>query len=383
MKKLLLTFLSGSIFLLHADWTDKITINGYFNVEFEDQIAGEPNYRVDEYASFDSDMLDIVLNIQATDNLRVAVDFSWEHGSQSEVFKGNVGYEYAFAEYTFTDSLKVRAGKMFTPFGIYNEIHTAKPSIMIIKEPNSTNKMYFVSDDTYEQTMFYPRWGTGLALLGDSNIANIPFDYVIQVTNGDLSYGVDANEYDKDDNNKKAITARVRADLTNNLQVGASFYYDTMTRYEKQYKTKVVEDTKGNTVDYVEKIYTPISTMEVNTQGAQMIWHISDDFRLEAEYITGTLDVKDITSFRRSGFSILPSYYIMENVNLYFLYTQADPNHDKPSDGVTNYIPGVNIEIDNNVFVKVDLLNITSGKNNTIYGGEDYSELRAALSIGF
>jgi len=383
MKKILLAFIASSFLTLQADWTDKITVNGYFNVEFEDQIAGDPNYRVDELASFDSDMLDLVFNIQATDNLRVAVDFSWEHGSQTEVYKGNVGYEYAFAEYTFTDAIKLRAGKMFTPFGIYNEIHTAKPSIIILKEPNSTNKMYFISDDKYEQTTLYPRWGTGLALLGDSTIGNIPFDYVIQVTNGDLSYGVDANEYDKDDNNKKAVTARIRADITNDLQIGASFYYDVMTRYEKQYKTKKVTDTNGEEVDYVQKIYTPVSTMEVNTQGVQMIWHLSDNFRFEAEYITGTLDVKDVTDFRRSGFSILPSYYILDNVNLYFLYAQADPNHSKSKDSVTNYVPGVNIEVANNVFVKMDVLNVTSGKNNTIYGGKDYSEFRAALSVGF
>ena len=42
-----------------------------------------------------------------------------------------------------SDAVKLRAGKMFTPFGIYNEIHTAKPSIIILKEPNPTNKMYF------------------------------------------------------------------------------------------------------------------------------------------------------------------------------------------------------------------------------------------------
>lgn len=383
MKNLIVIILFGFILPLQADWTDKITLNGYFNVEFEDQIAGEDNYRIDEHASFDSDMIDLVLNVQATDNVRIAVDFSWEHGSQSEVDKGNVGYEYAFAEYTFSDSLKIRSGKMFTPFGIYNEIHTAKPSILILKEPNPTNKMYFISHDTYEQTLLYPRWGTGISLLGNSNIAGVPFDYVVQVANGDLSYGVDGNEYDKDDNNHKGITARIRADLTSNLQIGFSSYYDVMTQYEKYYKTKVVTDSSGNTVDYVTKEYAPIGDINVNTQGFQMTWHITDDLRLETEYMSGTLDVEGVNSFRRSGYSILPSYFITDTVNIYFLYAQADPNHSKDDDSVINYVPGVNIEVDSNVFIKADIFNVSSGKNSTIYGGDSFSEFRAALSIGF
>ena len=364
MKKIFISLLSCSFLVLHADWTDKITMNGYFNVEFEDKIAGDYSGRLlDEHASFDSDMLDIVLNVQATEKVRIAIDFSWEHGSQSEVNKGNVGFEYAFAEYTFSDQFKVRAGKMFTPFGIYNEIHTAKPSIIILKEPNPTNKMYFISQDKYEQTLLYPRWGTGIAVLGNLNISNIPVDYVVQVINGDLSYGVEKNEYDKDDNDHKGIIARVRADVTNDLQVGASFYHDVMEQYDDN------DDSIGQ--------------MDVSSQGAQLIWHITDDFRFEAEYVTGTLDVKNVKSFRRSGYSLLPSYYIMENVNLYFLYAQADPNHNKPQDSVVNMAPGVNVEIDTNVFLKLDVLNVTSGKQNTIYKGNSYSELRAALSIGF
>jgi hypothetical protein len=372
MKKWLLLIFLFAFSSLNADWTDKVTINGYFNFEFEEQMKGEKHSRVDEYASFDSDMVDIVLNVQATDRLRLAVDFTWEHGSQSEVDKGNVGYEYAFAEYTITDKIKIRAGKMFTPFGIYNEIHTAKPSTIILKEPNSTNKMYFMADwkdsegnPTYEQTMLYPRWGTGLAILGNDELFGMSYDYILQVTNGDLSYGVEANEYDKDDNNQKAVTARVRLDITDDLQIGASTYFDKMTRYNGD------DD--------------PVGDMYLSTQGAQLIWHITDDLRFEAEYMSGTLDVKDTTvgKFRRSGYAVVTSYFITDIINLYMLYSEADPNHDRKDDSVTNYAPGMNIEVDDNMFVKIDYFNVVSQKNNTLFGGEDYSELRAALAIGF
>lgn len=362
LTSLFLLFLS--YINLHADWTDKITVNGYFNVEFEDKVAGDYSGRfLDEHASFDSDMLDLVLNIQATDKVRIAIDFSWEHGSQSESGKGNVGYEYAFAEYTFSDAVKIRAGKMFTPFGIYNEIHTAKPSIIILKEPNPTNKMYFISKDKYEQTTFYPRWATGVAVLGNTELGEIPIDYVIQVANGDLSYGVDGNEFDKDDNDRKAITARVRAELTNELEVGASVHYDVMENYDSN------DDSIGQ--------------MIINTQGLQMIWYPSDNFRLEAEFITGTLNAKGVTSFRRTGFSVVPSYYITQDINLYLLLGAADPNHGKDKDGATNTALGANFEVSNNIFIKADLFNVRSQENNTLYKGDSYTEFRAALSIGF
>ena len=114
-----------------------------------------------------------------------------------------------------------------------------------------------------------------------------------------------------------------------------------------------------------------------------MVWHITDDMRFEAEYMSGTLDVEGITSFRRSGYSILPSYFITDKVNLYFLYAGANPNHTVSQNSVVNIVPGVNIEVDDNVFIKADILNVRSQKNNTLYEGEAFSEFRAALSIGF
>jgi len=378
MKKItIFSFILFTFTSLNASWTDKVTINGYFNFEFEEQISGKKHSRVDEYASFDSDMVDIVFNVQPTDRLRLAVDFTWEHGSQSELDKGNVGYEYAFAEYTISDKLKVRAGKMFTPFGIYNEIHTAKPSTIILKEPNSTNKIYFMThykdangDPTYEQTMLYPRWGTGIAVLGNSEMFGMSCDYILQVANGDLTYGIDGNEYDKDDNNQKAVTARVRLDITDDLQVGISTYHDKMVQY-------IYDSTEDDMI--------PGGDMYISTQGAQLIWHINDDFRFEAEYISGTLDIKNhqIGKFRRSGYSLLPSYFVTDIINLYFLYSKSDPNHNRTNDSVVNYAPGVNIEVDNNMFLKIDYFNVVSQDNNTLFNGEDYSELRAALAIGF
>ena len=133
---------------------DSFRVDGYSSFEFEkmfgDEGRGDPN------GSFDADLFDLVLNWRGSDRLRVAADVTWEHGPATEDGRGNVAVEYAFAEYSFADWARVRAGKMFTPFGIYNEIHTAKPAYLSVKEPLSTNK----PDKFGMPQRMYPRWET-------------------------------------------------------------------------------------------------------------------------------------------------------------------------------------------------------------------------------
>ena len=116
-----------------AQVSDMFHLNGYSSFEFEKQLGdkgkGDPN------GSFDADLFDLVFNFTPVPRLRVSSDLTWEHGAASEDGRGNVAVEYAFAEVTAKDWLKLRAGKMFTAFGIYNEIHTAKPAFLTVKEP--------------------------------------------------------------------------------------------------------------------------------------------------------------------------------------------------------------------------------------------------------
>jgi hypothetical protein len=116
-----------------------------------------------------------------------------------------VAVEYAFVEYAFSDLLKIRVGKMFIPFGIYNEIHTAKPAFLSVKEPASTNKAERIVDDAFR---FYPRWGSGIALHGDGLIGERGFSYDLFLSNGDQS---ETNPFEEDNNGAKAVTGRFRS----------------------------------------------------------------------------------------------------------------------------------------------------------------------------
>lgn len=368
----LLALLGFSLAGAAADWTEKMTINGYFSHEYEQHIDGDNSKRADHANSFDADMFDVVLNVQATDRLRIAADLTWEHGPQTEIGKGNVATEYAFAEYAVSDAVKIRAGKMFIPFGIYNEIHTAKPAFLIMKEPNPTNKMYFIEKGA-EGINYFPRWGSGVAVLGDSEFKGVPFDYIFQVTNGDLDYYVgsvtDLNEYDKDDNQYKAVTFRTRADLTDDLQVGFSLYSDVLTAYG---------------YDDTEEEWVAVGKNRLESQGLQMLWHLTDRLALEGEVVTGTYQQQTDDKIRRVSYSLLASYLMPGDVfTPYFLYAQADPNLDRSGEKVIIHEPGVNIEIDHNMFLKVELFNVHSERYNTYHKGLDYTEFRTALAIGF
>src|SRR5687768_7750286 len=80
------------------EFSDRITINGYLNFEFEKQLQEEGFG--DPKGSFDADQFDLVFNIHASNRVRVAADFSWEHGTATEDGRGNQALEYGFVEYT-------------------------------------------------------------------------------------------------------------------------------------------------------------------------------------------------------------------------------------------------------------------------------------------
>ncbi len=216
---ILVTTVVASTNTLEAQYTSKLTINGYSGFEFEKQLdedgAGDPN------GSFDADLFDLVLNFQVTDKIRVSTDLTWEHGAATEDDFGNVAVEYAFVEYAFSDLVKVRVGKMFIPYGIYNEIHTAKPAFLSVKEPASTNKTERIVENAFR---FYPRWGAGIAVHGDGLIGERGFSYDLFVSNGDQS---ETNPFEEDNNGAKAFTGRFRFEPSESLEVGTSFYHDT------------------------------------------------------------------------------------------------------------------------------------------------------------
>lgn len=338
-----------------AQLADKVKINGYTSLEFEKQLGddgeGDPN------GSFDADGIDLVINVLPTDRLRFATDLTWEHGAATEEGRGNVAVEYAFVEYFVTDALKIRTGKMFVPFGLYNEIHTAKPLFLSVKEPFSTDKV----DKLGSPVRFFPRWGAGLALLGTGFVGGKELDYTVQVSNGENSNGTE-NPFEKDDNTQKAVAARVRFHPDSRLTVGVSLYRDETT----------LLDADGE---------------DSGDRSTQLSWSVHGSWEatragLEAMYVRGKLDPPGSARLSRAGLEVM-LWGKFGRVRPYVRYEHHDPDTDLDDDAASILLAGVNVRIDDGLYLKAELdRNVSDGLNSKLEGA-DFTEFKASLALGF
>lgn len=349
MLALAATFLLAATPVFAIDW-EKLSINGYTSFEYEKMLdsegGGDPN------GSFDADAIDLVLNFQISDKIRAATDLTWEHGAATEDDRGNVAVEYAFVEYTFTDALKVRVGKFLTPFGVFNQIHTAKPAFLTVKEAASTNSPSRIVEDA---DRFFPRWGTGIALQGDGTMGNVGYDYDFLLANGDQE---NTNPFEEDDNKSKSVTARFRLEPTDSLQVGASVYYDRFS--------------EGSELDSIRSV------------GLELDWQISR-VKLLAEVVSGTQELEAGGSTKQLGWFIQPSYGFENGVTPYLRYDWIDPDTDRPDDEGEDFILGVNWEASRWFMIKVENNWFKGRADSSLaqYPGRGYSELKAAVVLGF
>lgn len=332
------------------DW-EKIVINGYTSFEFEKQIEPEGEGGGDANGSFDADGFDLVLNFQVSDKIRAATDITWEHGAATEDDRGNTAIEYAFVEYTITDLAKVRVGKLFTPFGLYNQIHTAKPVFLSVKEPASTNKPERIVTNAER---FFPRWGAGIALQGDGTVAGRQIDYDVMVANGEQD---DSNPYEEDNNQSKSLTGRVRYEPMENLRVGASLYYD---------------DSSGS------------ETQKTHSEGVELEWN-ARKFRVLAEAAFGSHRSGPESTTKQIGWFVQPSYHFENGVTPYLRLDWIDPDTDTSSDEGGDLVLGLNYELSKWFMIKVENNYFKGARSSTLaaYPGRDYNEIKAAVVLGF
>lgn len=338
-----------------AQLTDKIKINGYTSLEFEKQF--EDDGKGDPNGSFDADGVDLVVNVLPTERLRFATDLTWEHGAATEEGRGNVAVEYAFVEYFVADLFKVRTGKMFVPFGLYNEIHTAKPLFVSVKEPFSTDKV----DKLGSPVRFFPRWGAGLAVLGSGRVGGKDWDYVVQVSNGENANGTE-NPFEKDDNAQKAVAARLRFQPDRRLSLGLSLYRDEAT---------LLDPDGEDTGDRILQL----------SWAAHGAWE-DDHLGLEAMYVRGKLDPPGSTSLARAGFEGM-LWGKFGRLRPYLRYEHHDPNTDRDDDQASIVLGGLNVRIDDGLFLKAELDRYTSDPGNSKLKGVDFTEFKASLALGF
>jgi hypothetical protein len=338
-----------------AQLSEHFRINGYSNFEWEYQLSDHGTGRGDKNGSFDADIFDIVINVQPTSRLRVAADLTWEHGPATEDGRGNVAAEYAFAEYKISDALRLRAGKVFVPFGIYNEIHTAKPATIVINEPFATNK----PDKIGAPGRFYARWAAGLEAVGQFHAGHVTGDYSLVLFNGESPA---VNPFEEDNNGPKAVAGRVRIEPHPTLKLGASFYTDTHTVYDD-----AGEDTGAR--------------VKQQAVGASAEW-MPNDFVIELEWVHGQIPSAGTNRVTADGFAALLARHF-GRVTPYVQFQHFDPDSHVSNDEVKIYIGGLNIRVDTGLFVKLEVNRFAAGDANKRLGGKAYTQAASAISVGF
>ncbi len=339
-----------------AQLSERLRINGYSSFEWEYQVSNHDQGKGDKNGSFDADLFDIVVNVQPTDRLRAAADLTWEHGAATEDGRGNVAAEYAFAEYTISDALKLRAGKMFVPFGIYNEIHTAKPAFIPVDEPYSTNK----PDKLGAPGRSFARWGAGLEAVGRFGSKGLRGDYSVLLFNGETTA---VNPFEEDDNSAKALAARVRIDPTPNLKLGVSGYRDVHTVYDE-----AGENTGA--------------TVAQTALGASLEW-TPGEFDVELEWVHAEIPSAGTARVKSDGLAAVLSRRIGTHVTPYVEAQYLDPDSDVSKDGAGILIAGVNLRVDTGLFLKVEVDRYYSSDNNPRLKGVGFTQLAGAAAVAF
>ncbi len=337
----------------YAQQANRVRINGYSSFEYEYLISDEGES--DPNGSFDADLIDLVLNVDISSKLRFSTDLTWEHGSATEDGRGNVAVEYAFPEYTVKNWLKFRVGKMFVPFSIYNEIHTAKPAFLAVKEPLSTNK----PDKFGAEERFYPRWATGVSVLGNFSIQSVDFEYHIQLSNGEQE---NTNPFEEDDNKQKALASRVLIMPIPDLKIGFSTYSDQISEL----------DTLGDDTGERTKLFSYSGHAEYNR----------GNIGAELEYIAGSTEHTVDGTLEKNAFEAM-IYYSINRFTPYVRYEYLDPNKDIDDDEANMLSFGINTRVDRNFFLKMQYNSITAGDANDRFTGIDFSEFQAAVVLGF
>lgn len=106
------------------------------------------------------DYYDFALNISAnvSDNLRLSSQIY----ANSFITEEATVIDFAFAEYSFSDEFKIRAGKAKQPFGIYGDI----------KRVGTIRPFFNLPTSGYEHTFFVAAGFTGASVLGNLDLSN-------------------------------------------------------------------------------------------------------------------------------------------------------------------------------------------------------------------
>jgi predicted porin len=277
-------------------------------------------------------------------------EFELEHSLSGDGKPGEIELEQAYIEHLFNDSTKMKVGLMLMPLGILNETH--EPDTFFGVERNNVEKN--IIPTTW--------WEAGLAI---NKKVNENFGYDVFVSSGLSVPTSGSNAFLIRSGRQKvaeavandgAITARLRYNPMNNLQIAASY----------QYQQDLTQGALG--ID--------ASLFEVNAQ------YKYKGFGLKALYAQWNLDDKAglIAAGReeQKGYYLEPSYRFGEKnqYGVFGRYSAWDNNagNDNSDDEIDQFDIGFNYWLTPRVVFKADYQDQSgAGSEDGFHLGVGYS----------
>jgi len=179
------------------------------------------------FSGFNQRRLNLIGEFFLDHKIRVLSDVEFEGGTDitpnDPNSVGTVKISRAWMEYSFSSELKIRGGKMITPFGIYNLIHDASASYFAVDPPLMYSDLRLFK--SLQPNKLFSKYYTGIEVLGtfDLDRDGSQLEYSVGIGNG---RGL--NSAGEDLNNNRSISARImyRPSLLRGFQIGSSFYMD-------------------------------------------------------------------------------------------------------------------------------------------------------------
>jgi len=322
------------------------------------QLDFESSNKSGSISSFNQKRLNLIGEYFLESNLRFLSDIEFEGGAvmdaEGNVQQGTIKVSRTWVEYTFAPELKLRAGKMLTPFGLYNLIHDASASYYSVDPPLLFTPIQIFTGITPQR--LYGKYFVGIEALGtfDLNSSGAQLEYSFGIGNG---RGADSSG--KDVNQNKAIIGRLvfRPDWIWGLQFGTSFYTDRN------------HDGIGG-----------IKNDRETTFGFDLEYD-NDNLQIQAEILSA-----DFTGVFGKGQTALvyygqAAYTIWDVLTPFVNYTVVRPNTDDDESGFDRFNLGINWAVSMNLFLKTEFQFHTSEEE--ILTHEGFEVFKATAAVAF
>ncbi len=348
----LLIILSGSQVLAGSR---QLNTFGFFDIEWEQGDSGPAAER----GTFDQHHLTLICQARLSDSALILCETAYEHAPThgASAGTGKIYLPKAYYEVMRSDALKFRAGKFLPPFGIYNERHDATPTLLPTVLPRSVygkhpNLSGALTDSLGQKVRAYPRFSTGLWVLGNFYSRNWELEYHFYLSNGRGD-----TPHEQDDNSNKGLGGRCVVTLPSGPRIGLSYY----------------QDHNG-----------AVANAEQSALGVDLEYG-RGDLIVEAGLIWPQFEILDEAG-RSSGESRAPrgsylflGYSIAGGVTPFAYYDLYDPDLDAGSDGERDLVFGVNHPVAENVFIKAEIHSYSFEMEER----ESYRRFITSLAVAF